>query len=101
MKSIYTIIRPVVTEKATKLGEKMKYLFYINRKATKIDIKHAIKEMYGLEVKDVRIIQLPSKQRMAGKKIIGKRPEIKKAIVTLKGKKKMDMAKLVKNTAKK
>ena len=47
MKALYTIIKPIVTEKAIKLSDKMTYSFYVHSKATKIDVKMAVKELYG------------------------------------------------------
>ena len=101
MNSVYTIISPIVTEKATKLTEKQVYAFFVNKKATKVDIKNAIKELYGQEVEDVRIIISPAKTRIIKRATVDKRPSMKKALVTLKGGKKMDVTKLVKEPSKK
>jgi large subunit ribosomal protein L23 len=100
MKALYTIIRPIVTEKALKQGEAMKYAFYVHTKATKIDVKQAIKELYGHEVDTVQLMVMPVKKRNYGRKEIIKRKELKKAIVTLKGKKKIDVTKITKEKTK-
>lgn len=100
MKSVHTIISPIVTEKATKLSEKFTYAFYVNKKATKIDVKRAIKELYGNDVDRVRIIISPTKTKMLKKSLVDKRPEMKKAMITLKGKKKMDVTKIAKEAKK-
>lgn len=100
MKAIYTIIRPIVTEKALKQGEKMKYAFIVNKNATKIDVKIAVKEIYGHAVDTVQMLIMPIKKRSYGRKEITKRPELKKAIVTLKGKKKIDVTKVAKEKTK-
>lgn len=94
METLYTIIRPVVTEKATALSEKLQYAFWVNRKATKIDIKRAVKEAYGVDVATVRIINTPAKTRIARRMIVDKRPAMRKAIVTLKGGKKLEVTKI-------
>ena len=100
MKALHTIIRPIVTEKATKLGEKFIYAFYVNTKATKVDVKKAVKEIYGHNVDNVRMIVCPSKTKLMRRAIVDKRPPMKKALVTLKGKKKMDVTKVAKESKK-
>lgn len=100
MKSLHTIIRPIVTEKATKLGEHFTYAFYVHNKATKIDVKKAVKEIYGHDVATVHMIVSPSKTKLMKRAIVDKRPPMKKALVTLKGKKKMDVTKIAKESKK-
>ncbi len=96
MQSLYTLIKPAVTEKATALSDKFTYTFWVNRKATKIDIKNAVQEVYGARVEKVRIINLPGKTRVVRRHIAEKRPQMKKALVTLVGRKKLDTAKMAK-----
>ena len=100
MEAIYTLIKPVVTEKATNQSARFTYAFWVNRKATKIDIKHAIKEAYGVEVASVRIINSPAKKRLMRRMLIDKRPPMKKALITLRGRKKLDVTKLLKSNEK-
>lgn len=100
MKALHTIIRPVITEKAIKLNEKMTYTFYVNPKATKIDVKMAVKELYGQDVKDVRMTKNPAKTRGSRSNVVTKRNQRKKAIVTLKGGKKIDLNKVTKEKKK-
>lgn len=100
MHALYTIIKPVITEKATALEAKNRYAFWVNRKATKIDIKNSIKEMYGVDVKDVRIMNIPAKTRQVGRRLINKRAMMKKAFITLKGNKKLDLTKIGKESTK-
>lgn len=100
MKVLYTVKRPIVTEKALKESEKMKYTFYVHKAATKIDIKRALKEIYGHEVATVQVSVMPVKKRSYGRKEIIKRPEMKKAMVTFKGRKKVDVTKIAKDKSK-
>ena len=100
MNALNTIIKPVVTEKATNMSAKLAYSFWINRGATKIDVKHAIKEAYGADVDSVRIINTPVKKRAMKKSIVNKRANMKKAIVTIKGGKKLDINKVNKESKK-
>ncbi|MBU0667573.1 50S ribosomal protein L23 [Patescibacteria group bacterium] len=100
MKALYTIIKPIVTEKAIKLSEKMTYSFYVNSKATKIDVKMAVKELYGQNVDSVKMTVSPAKTRGLRNTVVIKRKKMKKAIVTLKGKKKIDLTKVTKEPKK-
>lgn len=89
------IIQPIVTEKASGQQEKGQYSFLINRDANKTDLKRAVKEIYGVEVEDVRIMLTPKKTRMIRRgKLFTKRPVGKKAIITIKGGKTIDPYKL-------
>lgn len=100
METLYTLIKPVVTEKATALSAKLKYAFWVNRKATKIDIKRAIKEAYGVDVATVHIMNTPAKTRVARRMIVDKRPKMRKAIVTIRGGKKLDVTTISKDAKK-
>lgn len=94
MKALNIIIKPVVTEKATDQGAKLTYSFWVNRTATKVDIKQAIQEAYGVEVASVRTMRTPAKTRMLRRSVYEKRSPMKKALITLKGGKKLDITKI-------
>ena len=96
MKAIDVILKPVVSEKATMLAEKFIYLFYVNKQASRVDVKRAMKELYGADVAEVKIMNTPSKSRTVKKSVVDKRSSMKKAVVTLKGKKKLDVTKMSK-----
>ncbi|MCC7196659.1 50S ribosomal protein L23 [Candidatus Peregrinibacteria bacterium] len=100
MNAHQVIIRPVVTEKATRLAEKMSYVFLVHTKATKIDVKKAIKEIYGHDVATVRSSIVSAKKRVIRRAVVNKRDEMKKVIVTLKGRKKFDITKFAKEAKK-
>ncbi len=80
--------KPVVTEKYTKLGEKLnKFAFIVDRNANKLQIKQAVEEMYEVEVTDVQTMQYTGKNRSRFTKtgiIKGRTQAYKKAVVTLK-----------------
>lgn len=84
--------KSIITEKASILqASSGQYVFIVNRDATKIDIKKAIKEFYGVDVMNVRIIISPKKTRLVGRgREIEKRPVTKKAIVRLKNNQTLD-----------
>lgn len=81
------IIKPVITEKMTDLGENLnRFAFLVHRKANKLQIKKAIEDLYGVEVVAVNTMNHPGKSKSRFTKagvITGKTPATKKAIVTL------------------
>lgn len=76
------IHRPIVTEKATRLLEENKYVFEVVPKATKLDIKAAIEELFDVKVVRVNTMNPPRKQRRMGR-FVGHRSHFKRAVVTL------------------
>ncbi len=90
-----TIIRSLVTEKGSSQQGMGQYTFMVNKNATKVDIKNAVREIYGVEVKSVKTMITPEKKRLIGRgRVWTKRPKVKKALVTLKGKKTIDPNKI-------
>ena len=82
------VIKPVITEKMTAMGEKLnRYGFIVQRKANKLQIKQAIEELYGVQVQSVNTMVTPGKAKTRYTKsgfISGQTSARKKAIVTLK-----------------
>ena len=76
------LVKPLITEKASKLGELSKYFFAVARDANKIEISKAVLEVYGIKPTAVNVVSMKGKKTRNGK-IIGKRKDWKKAIVTL------------------
>lgn len=80
-------IKPIVTEKATKLSEGLKrYTFRVSPEATKPQIKALVEELYGVKVTKVNtmIVRGKRKQRYTkGGLIKGTSPVWKKALVSL------------------
>jgi large subunit ribosomal protein L23 len=83
----YTIIvRPVITEKNTRLNEQGQYTFEVAPEANKLEIKRAIEEIFGVTIKAVNIINVRGKlrQRRTRRGLTrGYTKDYKKAIVTL------------------
>jgi len=81
----YKIVkRPVISEKATILTERHnKYVFEVATDANKIQIKKAIEELFKVDVTKVRTMRIPGKNKRV-RFHIGRTPEWKKAVVTLK-----------------
>ena len=77
------ILKPLVTEKGSRLREAgNKYLFQVARDANRIEIKQAVRAIFNVKVKDVRTIVVHGKIKRMGM-FSGKRPDWKKAVVTL------------------
>jgi large subunit ribosomal protein L23 len=77
------IIKPIVTEKATRLLEDNKYVFNVMLKATKPQIKQAIEGLFDVSVTKVNTQRLPLKKKRVGK-YVGFKPQYKRAVITLK-----------------
>jgi large subunit ribosomal protein L23 len=81
------IIKPVITEKMTEMGESMnRYGFIVNKKANKLQIKAAVEELYGVEVLSVNTMTYRGKTKSRFTKtgmISGKTASYKKAIITV------------------
>jgi len=95
MKTHSTIIRTLITEKSSNIQAGGSYTFEIAKDATKIDVKNAVRDLYGVEVDKVTVMRVPKKTRTVGRgREWTKRPVYKKAIVRLKGKKTIDPNKI-------
>jgi large subunit ribosomal protein L23 len=81
------LIKPILSEKANKMSEKMnRYSFIVDKKANKLEIKKAVESFYGVQVENVNTIVVPSKVKSKYTKagfITGRKPSKKKAIVTV------------------
>ncbi len=75
--------KPVVSEKTMGLLAENKYTFLVDPAANKIEIKNAVQKAFNVTVLDVRTISVKGKMKRMGK-YVGKTPDKKKAIVTLK-----------------
>jgi len=79
------IIKAILrTEKTTSLYEpERKYLFLVDRSCNKIQIKRAVEEIYKVKVKEVNTFITHGKLKRVRYQL-GKTPDTKKAVVTLK-----------------
>jgi large subunit ribosomal protein L23 len=79
------IIRvPLVSEKGTNMRmDQNKYVFKVDRKANKLEIKRAVEELFKVKVEDVATMMMHGKPKRMGR-FEGRRPDWKKAIVRLK-----------------
>jgi len=80
-----TIIEPVLTEKATNLVKNKVYMFMVNIKANKRQVKETIEKIYKVKVSGVRVMVRKGKEKRVGRKMMTKKmPNIKVAYVKLK-----------------
>ncbi len=81
------LIKPIVTEKMTALGEEFnRYGFVVAKEANKLQIRQAVEELYDVKVSDVNTMRYPGKRKQRHTKSglsIGRTSAYKKAVVTL------------------
>ncbi|GBC86117.1 50S ribosomal protein L23 [bacterium HR12] len=76
------IIRPIVSEKSYAGIERNAYTFLVDPRANKTEIKQAVEAIWGVRVVSVNTIRRRGKVKRRGW-TRGKRPDEKRAIVTL------------------
>jgi large subunit ribosomal protein L23 len=83
MKLAYDIIlKPVISERSMDEAQNRKYTFKVAVDANKTEVKHALEEIFGVEVEKINIMNVRGKLKKVGKNI-GRRAASKKAIATL------------------
>ena len=76
------IIKPIVTEASMNAMADKKYTFVVDKKSNKTEIKNAVESIFGVKVASVNTMNMLGKKKRMGVHV-GKRPDWKKAIVTL------------------
>ena len=83
MRSAYdVIIKPVISEQSMDMAQEKKYTFKVAVDASKTEVRLAVVEIFGVEVKKVNIMNYDGKLKRMGR-TMGRRAAYKKAIVTL------------------
>ncbi len=80
------LIKPVNTEKSADLQKLNQYLFYVNKKANKIQVRNAVEKIYNVKVISVNTVRYAGKRKERFTKtglVKGKTRSYKKAYVTL------------------
>ena len=78
------ILMPLVSEKNSNLrADQNKYVFRVEIKANKLQIKNAVEELFKVRVEQVTTLRVHGKPKRLGR-FEGKRPDWKKAVVKLK-----------------
>ena len=92
MKHAQDIVRGMIrTEKGSIMMADNKYLFWVDKSSNKIEIRKAIEDMYKVKVSGVNTVMMRGKSKRV-RYAVGKTPDWKKAIVTLKEGQKIDVA---------
>ncbi|HSH93937.1 MAG TPA: 50S ribosomal protein L23 [Roseimicrobium sp.] len=93
MKDLSYAIKTIrLSEKATLLGEKLnEYVFKVDPRANKIEIKQAVEKLFGKKVIDVRTMNYLGKERRRGARV-GRTSDWKKAVVRLKAGETLELA---------
>ncbi|MCY3692735.1 MAG: 50S ribosomal protein L23 [Chloroflexota bacterium] len=84
------LLRPTITEKSTLLQEEGQYTFEVAPKANKTLVKQAIERHFGVTVVAVNITVNRGKRKRYGPRF-KKRPDVKKAVVTLRAGDRIDL----------
>ncbi len=95
MLTLYDVLRrPVETEKSRHLNSKLhKYVFEVDRRATKPQIKEAVETLFDVEVTGVNVVVAPAKRGRRGRsrRQVTRGQEYKKAIVTIRADQSIDL----------
>ena len=76
------IVKPIITEKSSTAVAEGKYTFKVAKKATKVQIANAVEALFDVKVLSVNTMTVKGKEKRVGANS-GKRPDWKKAIVTI------------------
>jgi large subunit ribosomal protein L23 len=76
------LLRPIITEKSTLLTGQDKYVFEVDIRANKNQIKEAVQVAFNVRVSNVNTMTMKGKPKRFGRRIVN-RPDWKKAVVTL------------------
>ncbi|HCL80133.1 MAG TPA: 50S ribosomal protein L23 [Synergistaceae bacterium] len=76
------IIRPIITEKSSRLMELNKYTFEVHQSANKIQVRKAVEEVFKVKVRGVNVLTVHPKPKRTGA-FLGKSRSWKQAIVCL------------------
>jgi large subunit ribosomal protein L23 len=78
------LIRPVVSEKSYSLMDRNVYVFVVDPRATKVDVRQAVERAFGVRVDKVNTMNRKGKStRNRRNNTVGHKPNTKRAIVTL------------------
>ena len=80
----HIVVSPVVSEKSYALMEEGVYTFKVHPDASKPQIRDAVQEIFGVKVAKVNTLNRPGKRKRNRRTFTyGRRPDTKRAIVTL------------------
>lgn len=77
------ILNPVLSEKTMRSELDRQYIFRINSKANKHQVREAVQQIYGVTVEQVRVMIMPAKTRRRGNRVFIRQAKWKKAVVSV------------------
>ncbi len=82
--NVYQVLkRPILTEKTDYQRDENQYVFEVDRRANKLQIREAVETIFDVRVEAVNTMIMKPKRRRLGRKTITTRPAWKRAVVTL------------------
>jgi large subunit ribosomal protein L23 len=82
--NVYQVLkRPIMTEKTDYQRDNNQYIFEVDRRANKHQIKAAVETIFDVKVEAVNTMIIKPKQRRMGRKVVTTRPSWKRAVVKL------------------
>ena len=92
MPNLNVLIRPVISEKSYALMEDGAYVFVVDPRASKVQIREAVEETFNVRVESVNTLNRKGKRkRNRRQSTFGKRPDSKRAIVRLRGEDRIEL----------
>lgn len=76
------IVEPVISEKSTGLLADNKYTFWVSTDANKVEVRQAVENLFKVKVEKVNTMNVNGKRKRV-RHFVGRTPDRKKAIVTL------------------
>ena len=89
------LLRPIISEKTYRLADDGKYTFLVSQDANRTQVRQAVEAIFGVKVTGVNTLNRPGKRRRVRTKsgqLWGKRPDTKRAIVSLAEGERIDIA---------
>ncbi len=77
------LVRPVLTEKTDLQRESNQYVFEVDRRANKHQVKQAVEKIFDVQVAAVNTMVIKPKRRRLGRRLIVTHQTWKRAVVTL------------------
>lgn len=86
------LLRPVISEKTYALMDQATYVFVVDPRSSKIEIRAAVEDAFGVRVASVNtMVRKGKRKRQRRQATYGKRPDTKRAIVRLVGDDRIDL----------
>ncbi len=86
------LIKPVISEKSYALMEKGAYVFVVDPRASKVEIREAVESIFSVRVDSVNTLNRKGKRKRNRRApTFGQRPDTKRAIVRLKGEDRIEL----------